>query len=116
MTAHTVDGLMTLVVDHSVDSLRVGSHEARAPYTGIDKWKLADLREKRIKSRDAIRTYATALASPKVPALSDEQIHSEWMRWLLPSDSGVALAFHGTARAGTETVEGARDFARKFAT
>lgn len=66
-----LDRLMDLVVDYGIESLRLGSYEARAPYTGLDKWKVADLRDKRMEARARVRRELAALLDRVAASPSD---------------------------------------------
>lgn len=66
-----LDRLMELVVDYGIESLRLGSYEARAPYTGLDKWKVADLRDKRMEARARVRRELAALLDRVAASPSD---------------------------------------------
>lgn len=60
--------LMELVTDFGVESLRVGSYEARRSYEGDGSaWKLSMLREKRQEARERIAKALWELCNPVQP-------------------------------------------------
>jgi hypothetical protein len=64
--------LMELVTDFGVESLRVGSYEARKALVGCDDWKLSMLRDKRQEARERIAKALWEVCNPSGVDPSDE--------------------------------------------
>jgi hypothetical protein len=56
--------LMEMVTDFGVESLRVGSYEARKALVGCEDWKLSMLRDKRQEARERVAKALWEVCNP----------------------------------------------------
>jgi hypothetical protein len=87
---------MDMVTDFGIESLRVGSYEARKALVGCDDWKLSMLRDKRQEARERIaKALYAALASQAQPEQpKQDSVH-------LTSDAVVCAATRALPHPGS---------------